>query len=119
VNTLPEAEAHAAYERHVTPETVRIFFQSAIATMSRRSPIKVNFSNGTRAPLLLLAGAKDRIVPPVINRRNHRAYATSAARTDFHEFPDRTHWIIAQPGWDEVAGYAADWLAGIELGPTG
>ncbi|MEA2675102.1 MAG: hypothetical protein QOI92_2294 [Chloroflexota bacterium] len=117
VNTLSEADAHAAYERHVTPETVRIFFQSAVAMMSPGSPIKVNFSNGTRAPLLLLAGLKDRIVPPVINRRNFKAYGKSPARTDFHEFPDRTHWIIAQPGWDEVAGYAADWLESQGLGP--
>ena len=117
VNTLSEADAHAAYERHVTPETGRIFFQSAIAMFNRSSPIKVNFSNGTRAPLLLIAGLKDRIVPAVINRRNVKAYAKSRARTDFREFPDRTHWIIAQPGWEEVAQHAATWLEGLGLGP--
>jgi pimeloyl-ACP methyl ester carboxylesterase len=119
VHTLSEADAHAAYDRHVTPETGRIFFQSSIATFDRSSPIAVAFSNGTRAPLLLLAGAKDRIVPPVINRRNFKAYAKSPARTDFHEFPDRTHWIIAQDGWDEVAGFTADWLVGLGLDPLG
>jgi pimeloyl-ACP methyl ester carboxylesterase len=119
VHTLSEADAHAAYDRHVTPETGRIFFQSSIATFDRSSPIAVTFSNGTRAPLLLLAGAKDRIVPPVINRRNFKAYAKAAARTDFHEFPDRTHWIIAQDGWDEVAGFTADWLVGLGLDPGG
>ena len=117
VHTLPEAEAHAAYDRYVIPETGRIFFQSAVAMLNPSSPIRVDFSNGTRAPLLLLAGAKDRIVPAVINRRNHRAYAKSAARTDFREFPDRTHWIIAQPGWEEVAQHAATWLEGLGLGP--
>jgi pimeloyl-ACP methyl ester carboxylesterase len=115
VHTLPEAEARAAYDRQVVPETGRIFWQSAIAMLDRASPITVNFSNGTRAPLLLLAGAKDRIVPPVINRRNYKAYAKSPARTDFQEFPDRVHWIIAQDGADEVAGYVADWLAGLGL----
>ena len=115
VHTLPEAEAHAAYDRQVVPETGRIFWQSAVAMLDRSSPIRVNFSNGTRAPLLLLAGAKDRIVPPVINRRNLKAYAKSAARTDFHEFPDRVHWIIAQDGSDEVAGFAADWLSSLGL----
>ena len=116
VHTLPPDEARAAYDRYVVPETGRIFFQSAIAMFDRKSPIKVDFSNGTRAPLLLLAGEKDRIVPAVINRRNAKAYAKSAARTDFHEFPDRTHWIIAQPGWEEVAGYAATWLEQLGLG---
>ena len=46
-----------------SPRPGRIFFQSAIAMLDRSSPIRVNFSNGTRAPLLLIAGAKDRIVP--------------------------------------------------------
>ena len=91
VHTLPEADARATYDRYVVPESGRIFFQSAIAMLSRSSPIRVNFANATRAPLLLIAGAKDRIVPAVINRRNHRAYAKSPARTDFREFPDRTH----------------------------
>jgi pimeloyl-ACP methyl ester carboxylesterase len=118
VHTLPEAEARAAYDRYVVPETGRIFVQSAIAMFNRRSPIRVNFSNGTRAPLLLIAGAKDRIVPAVINRRNMKAYAKSAARTDFREFPDRTHWIIAQDGWNEVAEHAATWLAELGLGAS-
>ena len=89
--------------------------KNTASTMNAKSPIRVDFSNGTRAPLLLIAGAKDRIVPPVINRRNFKAYAKSTAKTDFKEFPDRVHWIIAQDGWDEVAGYAADWLAGLGL----
>lgn len=115
VHTLPEDEARAAYDRYVIPESGRIFFQSAIAMLSGSSPTRVNFSNGTRAPLLLIAGAKDRIVPPVINRRNVKAYAKSAARTDFREFPDRTHWIIAQDGWQEVAEHAASWLSKLGL----
>ena len=24
--------------------------------------------------------------------------------------PGRCHWIIAQPGWEEVASYSEDWL---------
>ncbi len=78
----------------------------------------VDFSNETRAPLLLIAGEKDRIVPAVVNRRNLKAYAKSTARTDFHQFPGRVHWIIAQDGWDEVAEHVATWLQGLGLSPT-
>jgi len=118
VHTLPLAEARAAYDRYVTPESGRVFFQSAFALLNPRSPARVDFSNGNRAPLLLIAGSKDRVVPPVINRRNHRAYARSSARTDFREFPDRTHWIIAQDGWEEVAQHMAAWLEELGLGPA-
>jgi pimeloyl-ACP methyl ester carboxylesterase len=118
VHLLPLNEAKAAYERHVIPETGRIFFQSAMATLNPRSPIRVDFRNGSRAPLLIIAGGSDRIVPPVINRRNYRAFSKSAATTDFREFPGRTHWIIAQDGWEEVAEHIAAWLEGRGLGPA-
>jgi pimeloyl-ACP methyl ester carboxylesterase len=117
VHLLPLEEAKAAYERHVVPETGRIFFQSAMAMLNPRSATRVDFRNASRAPLLIIAGGADRIVPPVINRRNHRAYARSAARTDFREFPGRNHWIIAQDGWEEVAEHIAGWLDGLGLGP--
>ena len=111
-HTLPEDDARAAYEAHVTPETGRVFFQNALAGLDRQSPTRVDFSNGTRAPLLMIAGELDRITPAAVNRRNHQKYARSAAITDFKAFPGRTHWIIAQPGWEEVAGFAAAWLEG-------
>ena len=110
VHTLSEADAQAAYERHVTPETGKIFWQDALAWLRPNGPAKVNFGNDTRAPLLMIAGGVDRIVPAAINRGNHRKYARSKAVTDFREFPGRSHWIIAQPGWQEVAGYVAEWL---------
>ena len=110
VHTLPEADARSAYDTQVTPETGRIFFQGGLTAFDGKSPATVNYLNASRAPLLLIAGAQDRIVPPSVNRRNYKRYAGSAAVTDFREFPGRTHWIIAQPGWEEVAAYISEWL---------
>ena len=42
-------------------------------------------------------------MPPAIVRRMFRAHQASPARTDFRSFPGRTHWLIAQDGWEEVA----------------
>ena len=109
VHTLPPTEQRAAYERHVVPETGRIFFQAGLALLNPKSPVRVNFRNGRRGPLLLIAGGSDHIVRAASNRSNYRKYAGSAAVTDFKEFAGRTHWIIAQEGWEEVAGYIADW----------
>ena len=61
-------------------------------------------------------------VPTLLNRRAHftssltmqplpSRYMKSSAKTDFKEFPGRAHWIIAQEGWEEVAGYIENWLA--------
>ncbi len=105
VNMLSEADARAAYEKHVIPETGRIFFQAALGA----NAVRVTFTNPSRKPLLMIAGERDHVVAAGLNRSNFRKYARSRARTDFKEFPGRCHWIIVQDGWQEVAGYAADW----------
>jgi pimeloyl-ACP methyl ester carboxylesterase len=109
VNMLSDDDAHAAYEEHVVPETGRIFFQAALGT----NAVRVDFANPSRAPLLMIAGERDHVVAAGLNRSNFRKYARSKARTDFKEFPGRCHWIIAQEGWEEVAGYSAGWLEGL------
>ena len=108
---LPEAEARAAYDTQVTPESGRIFFQGALSLLDRHSPTTVDFANATRAPLLIIAGEADHIVPAATVRRNHAKYARSSAVTAFRSFAGRTHWLIAQDGWQEIAKACADWLA--------
>jgi pimeloyl-ACP methyl ester carboxylesterase len=118
VHTLSEAEARNAYDAYVVPESGRVFFQGAVAPIDPRSPARVRFANGARTPLLLIAGEKDHVVPPVVNRRNFKAYSKSTARTDFKEFPNRVHWILAQDGWEEVAEHIGGWLEGLDVGPV-
>jgi dipeptidyl aminopeptidase/acylaminoacyl peptidase len=65
--------------------------------------------NHHRSPLLLIGGTKDHLVPAVQNRINYQKYARSNAITDYKEFPYRSHLIIAQEGWQEVAEYALSW----------
>jgi dipeptidyl aminopeptidase/acylaminoacyl peptidase len=52
-----------------------------------------------------------------MNLANYRKYARSTSVTDYHAFPGRTHWIIGQPGWEEVADYVMDWIAK-QVGPA-
>jgi len=79
-----------------------------------RSPARINFDNATRAPLFLVAGELDRIVPAKLNRATPRKSARSAARPDLISSPRRTHWTIAQDGWEEVAGAIQDWLGALD-----
>jgi pimeloyl-ACP methyl ester carboxylesterase len=67
-----------------------------------------------RAPLLLITGELDHLVPAHVSRSNFEHYQNSSARTDFHEFPGRSHLHIAYDGWEEVADYTANWLKVIE-----
>jgi pimeloyl-ACP methyl ester carboxylesterase len=113
VHTLSEPEQRAAYQQ-VIPTSGRMFLQALLAPLT--DVTEVNYRNSQRAPLLIIAGELDRTVEARMNLANFRRYARSTAVTDYREFPGRTHWIVGQPGWEEVADYAMDWLAK-QLGP--
>jgi pimeloyl-ACP methyl ester carboxylesterase len=63
------------------------------------------------APLLFVAGDRDRFIPEKLERKNALAYASGAGIVDFKEFPGRGHFICGQTGWQEVASYVDGWLA--------
>jgi pimeloyl-ACP methyl ester carboxylesterase len=63
-----------------------------------------------RAPLLLIGGEEDHIIPASLNRTNFRRYRKTPSTTEFKEFAGRSHYsVIAGPGWEQVADYALDW----------
>lgn len=112
VNDLPPAEQRAAYDGEVVPESRRL----ARGGLSRAA--RIDFSR-RHAPLLLIAGAKDNIMPAELNRRNYRRYAKSPSAAEYREFPSRGHYsIIAGPGWEEVGDYAVDWATRASTTPT-
>lgn len=110
VNTLPLNVQQAAYDAYVVPESGRLFFQAINAALDPHSPLTVNFRNSTRAPLLMTAGTKDHTVPLSQVLANYHKYRHSNARTDLLTFQNRTHWLIKQDGWEEVAGKIDAWL---------
>jgi hypothetical protein len=57
----------------------------------------------------LIAGGADRIIPASLNWSNYKKY-NGASVTEFREFPGRTHYTLAQTGWQEVSDFALDWL---------
>lgn len=110
-HTLGEEESAAAYERYHVPGSVRVLHQGAFANFNSRAATKVDFRNPRRAPLLFIAGEADHIAPPKVNKANARLYRGSPTLTEYREFAGRTHFIVGQDGWEEVADYALDWAA--------
>ncbi|MES2596185.1 MAG: alpha/beta hydrolase [Verrucomicrobiota bacterium] len=108
-NSRSESEAHAAYERYAIAAPGRAIFQAALSNLTPGSQAAINFSNSTRGPLLLIGGEKDVIMPASLNRKNFRKYSRSSAVTEYKEFAGRSHFIIGEKGWEEVADYALDW----------
>jgi pimeloyl-ACP methyl ester carboxylesterase len=118
-NTLSDDDSMAAYERYAVPGPGRVLFQGALANLNPHSPDAVDFKRKDRAPLLLIAGGADHLVPAVIDKATADHYAKSGAVTEYKLFPGRSHWTIAEPGWEEVADYALDWATRNAAVPVG
>lgn len=59
----------------------------------------------------MIAAEKDRLVTAKQIKKNFSFYKqNSGAITEYKEFPNRNHWIIAQEGWEEVADYINNWI---------
>jgi alpha-beta hydrolase superfamily lysophospholipase len=106
-NSLTESESLDAFNRYTVPAPNRVLSQTAFANFSPHSAITVNFRNDTRAPLLLVAGGKDRIVPSSIVKANFELYRESKAETDYKEYPEQTHFSLLQE--TKVADYVLGW----------
>ena len=56
-------------------------------------------------PSLVLAGAQDRVNTPATARQ-----VASRIGAELEIFPDMSHWLLGEPGWQDVAARALDWL---------
>ena len=108
-NLLSEEESRAVYDRYAVPGPDHVLFQASLANFNPHAATAVNFHNDSRAPLLLIAGGKDHVVPASVTRANFNLYRKSKAVTELKEYPDRSHYTVGQAGWEEVADYALAW----------
>jgi pimeloyl-ACP methyl ester carboxylesterase len=98
------AEQRAGYDLDIVPESRRLS-RGALFLAA-----KVDFER-SHAPLLFIAGEKDRLMPASLNRANYERYKRkSSSLVEFKQFAGRGHYsIIGGKGWEDVADYALDW----------
>jgi alpha-beta hydrolase superfamily lysophospholipase len=106
-NSLTETESLDAFKRYVVPAPYRVLVQTAFANFISHTTATVNFRNGTRAPLLLIAGGKDRVTPSSLVKANFELYRESKAETDYKEYPDQAHFTFLQQ--TKIADYVLGW----------
>ena len=115
MNNSSREESQRAWERYAVPGPRRVLLQTELANLNPFAESAINVRRNNRAALLLIAAAQDHLAPPSLVRANARAYRNSLATTEYKEFPGRTHFIIAQSGWQQVADFALDWARDQEL----
>lgn len=111
-NDLTRAESDVLWQTSAIPSFNRVFFEGVAAAFNEKSGLsKVDFARADRAPLLVIAGTKDHGIPPALVRAIFTKYTKTASPSvvEYKEFADRTHRIVSQDGWQEVADYALDW----------
>ena len=115
MNNSTREESFQIYQRYAVPGPDHILFQTELANFNPFAETQVNTRRNNRAPLLMVAGGNDHLIPPRIVKANVKAYRHSTAVTDYREFPGRTHFIIGQSGWQEVANFSLDWALDQQL----
>lgn len=104
-NTTPKLEAGREYARFVH-DSGRALAQIALPFLDRTRAATVDPAK-IRAPTLVISAGQDRLIPPRVVRAIARRYAHVA---EHHEFPEQGHWVVGQPGWQDVAACIAEWL---------
>ncbi|HEY0186296.1 MAG TPA: alpha/beta hydrolase [Cellulomonas sp.] len=111
-NDLPRAESDAIWAEQAIPSFNRVFFEGVAGAFDEKGGVShVDYGRPDRAPLLILTGQRDHVVPPAIGRAIVKRYRASGgpAVVDYRELPGRTHRIVSQDGWQEVADLALGW----------
>lgn len=92
-----------SYYQLAIPESKRIV-RDTITSVA-----KVDFEI-PHAPLLLISGTADHTIPASLNYDNYRKYKSSGSVTEYKKFAGRTHYVLGQEGWQQVADYCLEWL---------
>lgn len=73
--------------------------------MGRTSEVDVR---KVQSPLLFLTGSADRLSPPGTVKRTAALYRDLA---HYETIADMSHWLIGEPGWEQVCDRSLAWLA--------
>lgn len=102
-NTLSDSMAQEAHSNYFIPESRKI------AKSSTYKGLEIDF-NKPHVPLLFIAGEKDNDLPPSLIFKNYQAYKDPTSVKTYYEFPNKSHYIVSEPNWEDVAKFVANWI---------
>jgi len=108
-NDLSRAESDKLWEEFAVNSYNRVFFEGVAGAFNEKGGVShVDYARPERAPLLLIAGSIDHVVPPAIVNAIYAKY-TGPAIVEKKQYEGRTHRLVSQDGWEEIADYALNW----------
>lgn len=103
--TAPKDQADSLYDRYIVPTPGRVYWNGVV------NPMKINWTNPDRAPLLLIGGELDLIADAGMTRAIYNKQKRASSRTDLNILAGRSHWTCVDEGWERVADTAIEWAA--------
>ncbi|MFI6426235.1 alpha/beta hydrolase [Promicromonospora sp. NPDC050880] len=111
-NDVSRAESDALWEQYAVPSYNRVLFDGVTSVPNEKGGVThVDYARADRAPFLVITGEIDHVVPPAIGRAIVAKYTGtgSPAVVECREYAGRTHRLVSQPGWEEIADHALAW----------
>ena len=110
-NTISRADSDRWHSELAIPAPGPALFDVLTADFlpKSRAASVVDFANSGRAPLLLVAGDRDHVMPASVVYENFNRYRRSSAPTDFKVFRGSPHLITVLDGWEDVADHTLSW----------
>jgi pimeloyl-ACP methyl ester carboxylesterase len=102
---LPREEQRKVYDRFVY-ESGRAASEIGFWQFDKRGASKVDETK-VNCPVLVIAGSKDKITPASVVKQVADKYHNVST---YKEFGNHAHWVVGEPGWQEVADFAGEWL---------
>ena len=105
-NALSEEEAAQLYETFHVAGPGAPLFQAAAANLNPWTEAKVDTTNPSRGPLLILDGGADHTVPWAIANASYKRQRHNNGVTEIAKISNRGHSLTIDSGWREVADAA-------------
>ena len=104
-NGLPREQVDEHFARYIVPTAGKVYWDGVVAGGAGA----INWASDTRAPLLLIGGGRDRVAPASMTKAIYAKQKRAKSLTELKIYPDRSHYLCGEPGWEEVADDALAW----------
>ncbi|MBI4843829.1 MAG: alpha/beta hydrolase [Nitrospirae bacterium] len=105
LHLMPEKDQKEAYDKLVY-ESGRAAFEIGLWFLDNKKATKVH-PEDVKCPLLVITGKEDRIIPASVVKKVADRYMGVST---YKEFTNHAHWVIGEPGWEDIADYIYEWL---------
>ena len=105
LHLVPAQEQKIIFDQ-MAYESGRAIFEIGFWLLDGKRAARVDAAKVT-CPMLVISGKEDRIVPASVVKQVAAKYAHVST---YREFAGHAHWVVGEPGWEDIATYVGDWL---------